>query len=457
MPCAVTSAQCVRNFLSDFLGLEYKRKAIHRHNINVYSKRPLHIKSSLYNQPLGTKTTDSLNIGDHQQSHSNDDVYLPFHSWEGRENLHPSNYKVNSFNAPRYGKSADDASGPFTGVHSNPREVDTLTIEAIKESRLSKEYVTLELTETQLAGDQVRKARNTDMSQSNTYSSLGHEAKIAYLDKQDAKTSSSRMFHIPNRRNGPLKLRSRDDTSTNGHSEQSKLPRMQVQDRKEGTRRSGQMDEKHLPLSSLSASKNRSLALRVKNKSLGSTDTATGLLKVDARSSSWRREREQWQIQKDALINKFGSQGWNPRKRLSPDALEGIRALHAQYPGKYTTPILADQFEVSPEAIRRILKSKWKPDDEEETNRRQRWSRRGVGIWSQMNEIGFKPPKRWREMGVGKYTSHDSFERRPTSSMARNNQQSFSNTTNRLLESTKHAASVTCEGLQTASLSDRII
>ncbi|KAL8904607.1 MAG: hypothetical protein Q9207_003162 [Kuettlingeria erythrocarpa] len=112
--------------------------------------------------------------------------------------------------------------------------------------------------------------------------------------------------------------------------------------------------------------------------------------------------RETWQIQKNALKTKFRTEGWAPRKRLSPDALEGIRALHAQFPDRYTTPVLADQFEVSAEAIRRILKSKWRPNDEETLNRRTRWDKRGERIWSKMVALGVKPPKRWREMGVGR-------------------------------------------------------
>lgn len=118
--------------------------------------------------------------------------------------------------------------------------------------------------------------------------------------------------------------------------------------------------------------------------------------------------RESWQVQKKALLEKFGSSGWAPRKRLSPDALEGIRMLHSQSPEKYTTPVLADHFEVSPEAIRRILKSKWRPNEEEEARRRQRWDKRGEGIWSQMVEIGIKPPKKWRDMGVGKTKTRSS-------------------------------------------------
>lgn len=115
-----------------------------------------------------------------------------------------------------------------------------------------------------------------------------------------------------------------------------------------------------------------------------------------------RRDRKTWQIQKKALSEKFGSSGWSPRKRISPDSLEGIRSLNAQYPDRYTTAVLAEHFRVSPEAIRRILKSKWRPNDDEEDNRRERWNKRGVNIWGQMSELGIKPPSIWRHQGVGR-------------------------------------------------------
>lgn len=111
---------------------------------------------------------------------------------------------------------------------------------------------------------------------------------------------------------------------------------------------------------------------------------------------------QSWQVQKRALLEKFGSSGWRPRKRLSPDVLEVIRALNSQSPEKYTTPVLAEQFKVSPEGIRRILKSKWRPNEQEQAKRRLRWNNRGKAIWSQMVEIGIKPPKKWRVMGVKK-------------------------------------------------------
>ncbi|MCJ1232988.1 Required for respiratory growth protein 9 mitochondrial [Varicellaria rhodocarpa] len=129
------------------------------------------------------------------------------------------------------------------------------------------------------------------------------------------------------------------------------------------------------------------------------------------------RHREQWQVQKHALKEKFGTQGWMPRKRLSPDALEGIRALHSQHPEKYSTPVLAEQFKVSPEAIRRILRSKWRPTEEEEADRLKRWDKRGESIWSQMVEVGVKPPKKWREMGISRPPSFHSSPAKVVSSI----------------------------------------
>jgi len=115
-----------------------------------------------------------------------------------------------------------------------------------------------------------------------------------------------------------------------------------------------------------------------------------------------KAKREPWQIQKEALETKFGEEGWKPRKRLSPDTIEGIRAMHRQYPNHFTTPVLAEQFQVSPEVIRRILKSKWTPSPEEMEKRRERWDRRGEKIWTKLAEVGVRPPKKWREMGIGR-------------------------------------------------------
>lgn len=102
---------------------------------------------------------------------------------------------------------------------------------------------------------------------------------------------------------------------------------------------------------------------------------------------------ESWEIQKSALKEKF-KEGWAPPKKLSPDALDGIRHLHATDPERFTTPVLAEQFKVSPEAVRRILKSKWQPTEEEQDDRRRRWWNRRLRIWSQMAELGLRPRRR---------------------------------------------------------------
>lgn len=125
---------------------------------------------------------------------------------------------------------------------------------------------------------------------------------------------------------------------------------------------------------------------------------------TDARRDSRNSKKPDhtWKMQKQAMKEKF-PEGWKPRKRLSPDALAGIRALNAQFPDIYTTQALADKFEVSPEAIRRILKSKWQPRTaEEEQDRQERWFRRGKQVWEHKAALGIKPPKRWRREGVAR-------------------------------------------------------
>lgn len=115
-----------------------------------------------------------------------------------------------------------------------------------------------------------------------------------------------------------------------------------------------------------------------------------------------RAKQESWGVQKSALENKFGEAGWQPRKRLSPDTLEGIRALHASDPASYSTEVLSEHFKITPEAIRRILRSKWKPNDREAEDRRLRWEKRGAKKWEAMAEQGVRPPAKWRAMGIGR-------------------------------------------------------
>ncbi|KAJ5645961.1 Neugrin-like protein [Penicillium lividum] len=106
--------------------------------------------------------------------------------------------------------------------------------------------------------------------------------------------------------------------------------------------------------------------------------------------ASKNKKRDPWKTQKHALDKKFPG-GWNPPKKLSPDALDGIRALHASAPEQFTTSVLAEEFKISPESIRRILKSKWRPKPEEIESRRTRWEARHERIWGHMAELGLRP------------------------------------------------------------------
>ena len=111
-------------------------------------------------------------------------------------------------------------------------------------------------------------------------------------------------------------------------------------------------------------------------------------------------DSEPWQVQKESLLQKLDGQAWSPRKRLSPETVEGIRTLHARDPNTYTTAFLAQEFKISPDAIRRILRSKWRPNEKEEEDRKARWEKRGETIWSNLAKEGFNPPKKWRAKGI---------------------------------------------------------
>ena len=55
---------------------------------------------------------------------------------------------------------------------------------------------------------------------------------------------------------------------------------------------------------------------------------------------------------------------WNPSKKVSREAMESMRELNKLDPVKYPAAVLAQRFLISPESARRILKSKWRMDEE---------------------------------------------------------------------------------------------
>lgn len=74
------------------------------------------------------------------------------------------------------------------------------------------------------------------------------------------------------------------------------------------------------------------------------------------------RRKPKWLIQKEALRGSF-PKGWNPPKKISRPAMSLLRSLHKEDPHQFSLPVLADRFKISPEAVRRILKSSWLPND----------------------------------------------------------------------------------------------
>jgi hypothetical protein len=120
-----------------------------------------------------------------------------------------------------------------------------------------------------------------------------------------------------------------------------------------------------------------------------------------------RSKIEPWQIYKARLQEKFKGQAWAPPKKLSPDAQEAIRVLRKNHP-EITTEMLADKFEVSGEAIRRILRSRWREQEktpEKAQEWAEKWTKRGQKVWGSWEEAGIvttKKKKNLRRMEITK-------------------------------------------------------
>lgn len=114
--------------------------------------------------------------------------------------------------------------------------------------------------------------------------------------------------------------------------------------------------------------------------------TAREILKL-INSSTWQTAEDDkstqtlpsWKKQVLALKQKFKGERWNPAKKLSRGEMESLRLLKTQFP-KLTATDLSERYKVSPEVIRRILKSKWEPTEKEMIRIHARWKRRGARV-----------------------------------------------------------------------------
>ena len=74
----------------------------------------------------------------------------------------------------------------------------------------------------------------------------------------------------------------------------------------------------------------------------------------------------EYRAHRETMQKKF-PEGWAPPRKLSREAMDALRQLNRMEPQSFTTAVLADKFKISPEAVRRILKSKWEPSVEKRT------------------------------------------------------------------------------------------
>jgi len=107
-----------------------------------------------------------------------------------------------------------------------------------------------------------------------------------------------------------------------------------------------------------------------------------------------------WSQHRASLKTKF-PKGWAPPHKLSRAAMDGLRALHAHEPDTFTTPVLADKFRISPEAVRRILRGKWQPTQEQRArllDREKRYRQDRIRSKRAMERMG-KAENKWRKTG----------------------------------------------------------
>lgn len=65
-----------------------------------------------------------------------------------------------------------------------------------------------------------------------------------------------------------------------------------------------------------------------------------------------------------ATIKRMYPEGWAPPRTISREAMETLREMNKRDPVHFRVPVLAAKFKISPEAVSRILKSKWQPSPE---------------------------------------------------------------------------------------------
>lgn len=110
-----------------------------------------------------------------------------------------------------------------------------------------------------------------------------------------------------------------------------------------------------------------------RNYSKNISSDALFINKIKQAELKRKQSAPEWVKREETLRKRYGQ--WNPTRKLSRQQIMDIKNLKEQYPGMKTKQ-LADFFEISPESIRRILKSKWEPTDEEMEDLKRRTAKR---------------------------------------------------------------------------------
>ncbi|KAH3660280.1 hypothetical protein OGAPHI_006866 [Ogataea philodendri] len=95
--------------------------------------------------------------------------------------------------------------------------------------------------------------------------------------------------------------------------------------------------------------------------------------------AGWRKDKTlpEYMRQKYALKEKAAKMDLSTTKRLSREAIEGIRVLHARFPDELPSQKLAEFFRVPVVTVAKVLKSKWTPKPHEREAKERKWEERG--------------------------------------------------------------------------------
>ncbi|KAJ2016355.1 hypothetical protein GGH13_006767 [Coemansia sp. S155-1] len=93
-----------------------------------------------------------------------------------------------------------------------------------------------------------------------------------------------------------------------------------------------------------------------------------------------------WQRRKIELKLKLGSEKWEPAKKIATSSMEKIRLLNSEFPEVWTMQRLSEQFKVSQETVRRILKSRFQPS-EQRTERREQKRKAEMETYKEQNKL----------------------------------------------------------------------